>query len=567
MLMASSTAAAVDTLSFDNISHAPKPSPATTTTTTNVNISEGRFKMASGGVGWKAAATGQVVTVKSDLIKRAKWFRGYYNGYTLSLVVGGDTNGTDCIMAFYGFPAEARDQIDSFLSSNAAAYNNLQIETLTLDKRGWNHGSVIVDDDCLQFVPSSGSTSISASSTSADDIPSIMVPLQCIADAKVTGRAELSVELRDDPMVTEIRFHVPGKTLVVDSDSDSQGESQENAEKKLEKELLSEQVDAASALCEQIKAAAGLQEVVSSTIFTIGNVSCLVPRGRFDVDFGQTAVRFKGKSHEHRVNYQNVVQVEPALRHGQTRYPFLLLSMPKDELIEVEAVNYELAREKSVSLKQEGLTFEVLSGLFRQLAGQKIITPMSLPGQSGALPCIRCTNKANEGHLYFLERALLYLPKPTLLLQYQDISSVAFVRSGSGGMINTRSFDISILMKSGGADLQLSGLPKETLSVLHDLLKIKNVPVVDEGESAQKASSKKRPSAMADEDEDMPGGMRSNEDDGSSTDEEYDDKEGSDSSVDEEYDSEAEYDEEDEEDEVSEEEDDDEEEEEEGETD
>lgn len=517
--------------------------------------SAGKFKMAAGGVGWKDSLTGQVVTVKSDDIRQARWFRGYFNGFTVSFVVSDNSNNTaknkSMIQSFHGFPSEAKEQIDAFMGNHN--YNQItQLEVVSFDKRGINHGSLIIEDESLQFCPSNGPED------NEDLVPNLLVPLSYITDVKVTGRAEVSVDINPamDPMVTEIRFHVPGKTTIESDEEEEEGNN--NPEKELEKELLREQVDAASALCEQIKTAAGLEEAVSDTIITVGNVSCLTPRGRFDLDFGQSLVRLRGRSHDHRLNYQNIlkliivpkaddyhvlviIQVDPPIRHGQTRYPFILFSLPKNEAIEVGAVNEQLAKDKGLDVHHDGPTFEVLATLFRQLAGQKIISPMpDCRFQSSPLPCVRCTNKANEGHLYFLDRALLYLPKPTVIIPYSDISSVIFGRSGGA-----RSFDIRIVMgKGSNADWQFSGVPKEDLQSLSSLFAAKNVSVLDEADNGLKSNGRGKKRSLAESSEDEP---IDDDLDGSSTDEDYNGaNSGEDESVDEEYDEDYESDESDE---------------------
>lgn len=65
--------------------------------------------------------------------------------------------------------------------------------------------------------------------------------------------------------------------------------------------------------------------------------------------------------------------------------------------------------------------------------------------------------KANEGHLYFLEKSFIFLPKPTIPMSHGDISSVAFSRVDSSG--TARTFDVKFSMRVG-ADQSFSSINK-----------------------------------------------------------------------------------------------------------
>ena len=502
--------------------------------------SPGKFKMAQGGIGWKEATTGQVMTLKQGDIKGARWFKGFHGGWCLA-VEGADS----AFYFFHGFPADAETDIQSFLTEAAIPF-----ERSVFDKRGWTWGQLEVAGDNLVFTCQQDEEDI-------DSPPCIQVPCSLVKNVQVTGRAELSVEF-NDPVIAELKFSLPGKTTVVESDDDNGEEVDE--ERRLEKELLREQVDTAALLCEQLKQAAGLEEAANESIVALKDVSCLIPRGRYDLDFGPNGMRMQGRTYDHRVPYANlqklavvpkaddyhvlvIVQVDPALRHGQTRYPFVVFSLPKDELVQVDC-NADLAKDRKLPASFDGPTYEVLATIIRQLAGQKILAPAPELSKfaSSQLPCVRCSNKANEGNLYPLERSLLFLPKPCLLLPYTDIQSVVIGRSSSG----MRSFDLKIVPKASCTvmrqDMALSGLPKEDLQAVIDLFTQRDVRVEDESAALNAVQAKKRSLAEAEDDDDvdMDGG------DGSSTDEDYDEGASEEESVDEEYDEDYESDEEDE---------------------
>jgi structure-specific recognition protein 1 len=85
----------------------------------------------------------------------------------------------------------------------------------------------------------------------------------------------------------------------------------------------------------------------------------LTPRGRYDVDMFPTFLRLRGKSYDYKINYSSitklfmlpkpddlhvifVVGLDPPLRQGQTRYPFLVLQFVRDDemIIDVNLDEY-----------------------------------------------------------------------------------------------------------------------------------------------------------------------------------------------------------------------------------
>ena len=76
-------------------------------------------------------------------------------------------------------------------------------------------------------------------------------------------------------------------------------------------------------------------------------------RGRYTLDFYPDSVRLLGKSTDYRVPFTNVrrlfllpklddlhvqlvIGLDPPIRQGATRYPFLVLQWPKDEEVDAE---------------------------------------------------------------------------------------------------------------------------------------------------------------------------------------------------------------------------------------
>lgn len=104
-----------------------------------------------------------------------------------------------------------------------------------------------------------------------------------------------------------------------------------------------------------------------------------------------------------------------------------------------------------------GPIYIVLTHLFRGLAGKKIISPskdfISRHQQSG----VKCSIKANEGHLYCMDKSFMFVPKPATYIAMDHVQMVTMSRVG-GAVSASRTFDITITLKGGAGEHQFSNI-------------------------------------------------------------------------------------------------------------
>ena len=92
-------------------------------------------------------------------------------------------------------------------------------------------------------------------------------------------------------------------------------------------------------------------------------------------------------------------------------------------------------------MEYDAPAYDVVSSIFRGLTGRKIIAPGAFQNHINQ-PGVKCALKASEGVLYPLEkyisstfesevdlRYLLFVPKPCVLIELDDIDHVTFSRS------------------------------------------------------------------------------------------------------------------------------------------
>ncbi len=298
------------------------------------------------------------------------------------------------------------------------------------------------------------------------------------------------------------------------------------------------------------------------------------------MDMYEKSFRLRGKTYDYKIQFDTVkkfmvlpkpdelhfmmcIGLDPPLRQGQTRYPFLVMQFKKDEEVTIDLnMTEEVLKEKyqgKLDAHYEQPLHQVVTQVFRGLTGKKvnqpakdftrlveehqeklyktrrINEPRSHHGQMG----IKCSIKASEGFLYCLEKAFMFVPKPATYISYDQIDSVVLSRVG-GAISASRTFDITIQMKGTSAESQFSNINREEQKPLEEFFKVKGLRVkneMDEDSSALIAAALRDPD-MASSDEEVVAARAdrgSADEDDESVDEDF--KTDSESDVAEEYDS------------------------------
>lgn len=273
----------------------------------------------------------------------------------------------------------------------------------------------------------------------------------------------------------------------------------------------------------------------------------------------EASFRLRGKTYDYKIQYEAIkkfmvlpkpddlhfmlcIGLDPPLRQGQTRYPFLVMQAKKDEEVTIElnlteeqiAANYK----DKLQPHYEQPLHQVITYIFKGLAGKKILSPakdfQTHRNQFG----IKCFIKASEGFLYCLEKAFMFVPKPATYISYDQTQSITFSRVG-GAVSALSTFDITVHMKSGGGSNQFSNINREDLKALEDFFKLKGLRVKNEiDEDANMLAAAMRAETMDDSEEEVVGPKAdrgSADEDEESVDEDFNAE--SDSDVAEEFDS------------------------------
>jgi structure-specific recognition protein 1 len=363
-----------------------------------------------------------------------------------------------------------RDDFDR-LSTSIAEYYQKRLEQVEVSTRGWNWGSARIEDNEVKFL--------------VREKLAFEIPVEQIANSNVAGKTEVSMEFinaeqqqpvantgsttngtsknkknRGDQLV-EMRFHIPGS--VEKGSDEEEDEDNDDAE---------EPETAANAFHEAIKAKADIGQAAGDGIIMFKEVLVLTPRGRYDVDMFPGFLRLRGKTYDYKILYssitrlfllpkpddihvQFVVGLDPPIRQGQTRYPYLVLQFVRDEEMDAELniddATLEEKYEGKLKKRYEDTTFRIVTSLFRVLSGQKLIAPGNDSFESATNSgnnCLKCNIKATDGLLYPLDKQLIWVSKQPIHIKYDEIHQVIFARVG-GAVSSSKTFDLKVIQRSG----------------------------------------------------------------------------------------------------------------------
>ncbi|RYP62819.1 hypothetical protein DL769_007147 [Monosporascus sp. CRB-8-3] len=509
----------------------------------------GKCRFAENGLGWKPSGGGNTFTLDSGDIAGAQWSRAA-KGYEVKILKRSSE-----IVHLDGFQQEDLERLGKIFKN----WYSINLESKEHALRGWNWGKTEFTKAELVF--------------NVQNKPAFEIPYSEISNTNLAGRNEVAVEFTasnaDDTgtnghlggargrgkksgagrdQLCEMRFYIPGTTTRKETEGEEAGSDAEQEEK-----------NAATLFYETLIDKAEIGETAGDAIATFLEVLHLTPRGRFDIDMYESSFRLRGKTYDYKIQYEAIkkfmvlpkpddmhcmlcIGLDPPLRQGQTRYPFLVMQAKKDEEVTIDLnLTEEQLNEKYKDRLQphyEQPLHQVITYIFKGLANKKITSPakdfLTHRQQYG----IKCSIKAAEGFLYCLEKAFMFVPKPATYVSYDQTSSVTFSRVG-GAVSALSTFDITVHMTSGISH-QFSNINREDLKALEDFFKLKGLRVKNEiDEDGKLLAAALREEAMDDSEEEVVGGggadRGSADEDDESVDEDF--KAESESDVAEEYDS------------------------------
>ena len=178
-----------------------------------------------------------------------------------------------------------------------------------------------------------------------------------------------------------------------------------------------------------------------------------------------------------------ILKLRSPLTQGNTFYPFVIFQIKPENEIKVEIQIPEDDEEIEKKLEEfqnplEGKAIDIIAKLFNKIVNKSLIVPTkNFIFTKG--PFIKCSYKANDGVLYFLEKSILFVHKPVLDIEHENIKEIELARVHESG-IQQRSFDMTIKLKKDS--YQFSGLDREEMDKLQEYINAKKIKLnsVDE---------------------------------------------------------------------------------------
>lgn len=295
--------------------------------------------------------------------------------------------------------------------------------------------------------------------------------------------SELILEFRDDDnadknaiQLTEIRFVCPD-------------EVEENVA-----DITAEH------LHKEISEKADLSKDLGNAVATFQQMPVVIPRGKYNVDLYKTYLRLYGRTYAHKINYKQistlfllpkpgqqhwylVISLDVPFRQGQKSHFHIVFQIEKnivikpDDPLVIRLEKKEIEEtyaEHKITSKMSGKTYEVFAKVLRALTGKKLIGAGKYNSFNNE-KAVKCSLKANEGFLFFLEKSVFFLHKPVVYMRHDEIKSFKFQRADSTGS-GSRYFDLVVMLRNG-KNHTFSNIDKNEYASLAQFLPSKGLTV------------------------------------------------------------------------------------------
>eukprot|EP01147_Barroeca_monosierra_P002940 gene2941-8177_t len=425
------------------------------------NRNPGNIRFAPQGLAFKGEGMKKTESVlKADMLSAETKRVAKGHQLRIKLKSGGQAT-------FEGFKSDEMNQILEFFKTNYG----IEIKIVELSLKGHNSGIPKFHDTFLSF--------------DIDGKPAFELPLNVVKSASAQ-KFEANVD------------------FLVDTEKDDELQQIESMRFVVIPEPGMDDFERTEEFVESIKARASIIETTSKPICSFSTLLFPVPYGRFDVDFFPTFIQLRGLSYNHRIFYENIVDilqlprvedgqfivlsVDPPLRHGQTRHPHILLQFSRDDEGEVEInldnedVRHQLsllfesvAADDATEVTREGQIADIICDLLKGLSRRKIVKPSGFLSSEG-FPAVSCSHKADRGVLYFLDHGLIFLHKPIMYIPFSKNLHVEFDRVQESSLRDTKSFDIKLIHQSRPA-IEFRGLAQDELRPLLDFFQRKQIMI------------------------------------------------------------------------------------------
>jgi structure-specific recognition protein 1 len=315
-------------------------------------LEPGKLKLVPDCIAFKASRSGEVKQFALEDLKSLGWMR-VARGFELKIFLKDGS-----IVKFDGFKEQDYHSLVEF----SKKHYGKDIPETEVSLKGWNWGEVKFEDSLMSF--------------NVDNRTAFEIPLQEVSQVS-TGKNEVTLEFHQGEStpvsLLEMRFFIPPS-----------GEDE----------------DPVKSLYDQVMTKANVLEATGDAIAVFEELQVLTPRGRYDFTAYPTFIHLHGKTYDYKITYNSinrqfllphvdqrqmffVFSLDPPLRQGQTRYPFVIMQFSLEEEYSLTlSIDEEECSKYGSHLQKEmtGPLHEVFSKVMRAMVGKKITVPGSFKG-------------------------------------------------------------------------------------------------------------------------------------------------------------------------------------------
>ena len=280
----------------------------------------------------------------------------------------------------------------------------------------------------------------------------------------------------------------------------------------------------------------------------------LTPRGRYAIELYDAFLRMRGAKYDFKIRYDDisrlfllprqddmhmafVIALDKPIRQGQQRYNMLVMQCTKEHSeLEINLDDAILEKEYGgdIQSRMEGSFSNIVAKTFKVITRKKVFIPGKF-ANANQQAWVKCALRANEGHLYPLEKQFIFIHKPAVLIRFDEVESVEFQRY-AGGQGSTRNFDLNVTLHATPGDgpatreYTFSGIDKTNYAALYSFLSGKKIRILNlEGSGGPSAMDEETSPSGGDRVRPAAGAMdeADDDDDEESEDEDYDQAKGS----------------------------------------
>ena len=142
----------------------------------------------------------------------------------------------------------------------------------------------------------------------------------------------------------------------------------------------------------------------------------------------------------------------------------------------------------------KGPSYDVVTRVFKACSKKKVLVPGRSFVSSAGSAAVQCSFKANDGHLFFLEKSFFFLKKPPMHIRHAAITSIEFDRLGAAN----KRFGMKISTSdSKHGDFTFTNIAKDEFDRVVSFMQSKNINCITTGGEDMQASQAVQQAAAA----------------------------------------------------------------------